>query len=206
MPSSHASFGPPGMPSPQTLSLQSFLHASSSSTFSSSHCSPATLLILPSPQAVAVQSMLQSAVSPKFSAGSQPSTRVPDVCWMPSPQWLRLHVFVQSSWLSVLPSSHSSSALPLPSLSIAPSPQPVPPWQSSLQPPGAPLSSHFSLMSTMPLPHTSVERQLPEQPSPGIVLPSSHASPTSRISLPHTSTDLQSAAQPSPPSALPSSH
>src|SRR5215468_10596005 len=108
----------------------------------------------------------------------------------------------QSSALSVLPSSHSSVGLPLPSLSIAPSPQPVPPWQSSLQPPGAPPSSHFSLMSTMLLPHTSVDLQLPEQPSPGTVLLSSHASLTSRMPLPQISTERQSAEQPSPPVVL----
>ena len=60
----------------------------------------------------------------------------------------------------------------------------------------------------MPLPHTSSERQLCEQPSPMMSLPSSHTSPTavSTILLPQVSSDKQSAEQPSPDRVLPSSH
>src|SRR5690242_20086014 len=135
--------------------------------------------------------------------------RTPFSCRMPSPQTLRWQL-LQSSLGSSLPSSHSSIALPWSSLSMLPSPHPVPPWQSSLHPPGLPPSSHFSLTSLIPLPHTSVDLQSAEQPSPLTVLPftlcsgpSSQTSPTSTMPLPQTSTDLQSAEQPSPLVVLP---
>ncbi len=54
--------------------------------------------------------------------------------------------------------------------------------------PGLPLagpSSHCSLHSTMPSPHTSA-RQVAAQPSHDAWFPSSHCSPTSIVPLPHT--------------------
>src|ERR1051325_416711 len=68
--------------------------------------------------------------------------------------------------------------------------------------------SHCSLsVSITPLPHTSSERQLSEQPSPACVLPASQTSPASAstIRLPHVSSDRQSPEQPSALSLLPSS-
>src|SRR5215471_19337499 len=69
----------------------------------------------------------------------------------------------------------------------------------------APRSHCSSIVSTMPLPHTSSDRQSAEQPSPEMWLPSSHTSPraVSVKPLPHTSVDLQSAEQPSPDVLLP---
>src|SRR5436305_1850028 len=66
--------------------------------------------------------------------------------------------------------------------------------------------SHCSnIVSTMPLPQTSSDRQSAEQPSPEMLLPSSQTSPraVSTTLLPHTSVDLQSAEQPSPDTLLP---
>ena len=161
MPSSQVSTPAWILPSPHLALRHVETHASVSSMFPSSHSSPICTIL--SPQLGIAHAFEQASSSTMFPS-SHAST---PACTKPSPQAALLHIATHASVSSMFPSSHASPAVAL----RTPSPQAAT-VQSALQLADSPPSSHASLPSTLPSPHTGSGAPVePVEPSVPPVLP-----------------------------------